>query len=257
MTDEASQVIPNRGTTVNDGIGRKGRVLVVGIGGTLRANSSSLAALSRSVRAAAEAGARTALVDLGTARLPFYEPDRPLSEYGANVQRLIDLMRAADALIVSTAAYQGTVAGVTKNALDFAEFLASDDRPYLDAKPVGLIATAAGAHAAPNAIAALVHSAHALRAIVAPFTVPIQHAWKLTTADGTIADPVAARRLDDLGRMVVGLAHRLRGPEPAPDPVVLLGRARALDGGTPQGADRSLVATADGLFVEGGWSPHG
>ncbi|HYO30887.1 MAG TPA: hypothetical protein VER37_09965, partial [Thermomicrobiales bacterium] len=66
----------------------------------------------------------------------------------------------------------------------------------------------------------------------------------------------AARRLDDLGRMVVGLAHRLRGPEAAPDPVVLLGRARALDGGTPHGDDRSLVATADGLFGEGGWSAH-
>ena len=193
--------------------GRGGGVLVVGVGGTMRPGSSSLAALRRALGAAAAAGARTELLDLRHLRLPVYEPDIPLREYGANVWRFVDAVRAADALIVSTAAYHGTVAGVTKNALDFSEFLADGDPPYLDGKAVGLIATAAGGQAAPNAIAALVQTAHALRAVIAPFSVPIPQAGRLTDDDGDIADAASGRRLDNLGRMVVDLARKLRGPD--------------------------------------------
>lgn len=190
--------------------GRGGALRVVGIGGTMRPGSTSLAALRRALGAAEAAGAATDLIDLRRLGLPIYDPELPLVAYEDRVRRFVGALRAADALLLSTAAYQGTVAGVTKNALDFAEFLAGDDPPYLDCKVIGLIATAAGGQAAPNAIAALVHTAHALRAVVAPFTVPIPRAWEIANGDGRIADEPYGRRLDELGRLVVDLAGRLR-----------------------------------------------
>ena len=117
---------------------------VIGIGGTLREGSRGLLALEEALQAAEEAGATTELLDLRELDLPMYEPGKPLEEYGEDVRELVEAMRGADALLWSTAAYFGTLAGLTKNALDFAQFLARDERPYLQDKVVVLIATTSG-----------------------------------------------------------------------------------------------------------------
>jgi FMN reductase len=91
---------------------------------------------------AEDAGATTELLDLRELALPTYEPGKALEEYGENVERLVEAMRDADAMLWSTTAYHGTLAGATKNALDFAQFLARDERPYFQDKTVGLVATA-------------------------------------------------------------------------------------------------------------------
>src|ERR687896_1982657 len=134
---------------------------VVGIGSTLRKGSTSLLALEEALRAAEEAGATTELLDLRELDLPLYEPGKPIEGYGENVKKLVEAMRGADALLWSTAAYHGTLTGVTKNALDFVQFLARDERPYLQDRVVGLISTAGGGTAAVNAIGAMVNVVHA------------------------------------------------------------------------------------------------
>ncbi|MGB3683051.1 MAG: NADPH-dependent FMN reductase [Rubrobacteraceae bacterium] len=183
---------------------------VVGIGGTLRENSASRGALKRVLQAAEEAGAYTELLDLRELDLPMYVPGKKLHEYDGNVERFLEGIRAADAVVISTAAYHGTLAGVTKNALDFAQFLARDERPYLDGKVVGLVATAGGDQAATNATGALVHVVHALRGTVAPLMVPIPKAWQLSDAEGNITDGNYGGRLDRLGGLLVDLASKLR-----------------------------------------------
>ena len=95
----------------------------------MREGSRGLLALEEALRVAEEAGATTELLDLRERALPMYEPGKPLEEYGENVRELVEAMRGADALLWSTAAYHGTLAGLTKNALDFAQFLARDERP--------------------------------------------------------------------------------------------------------------------------------
>jgi len=187
---------------------------VVGIGGTLRENSTSLGALRRSLAAAEEAGAEVELLDLNELRLPMYEPGKPLDEYGENARRLIEAILEADALLVSTAAYHGTLAGVTKNALDFVQFLGREETPYLDGKVVGLISTAGGEQAAANANAAMVHVVHSLRGIVAPLMVGVTRAWRRTDDGGDITDDNFGRRLDDLGGLVVDLAEKIGAGAP-------------------------------------------
>lgn len=187
---------------------------VVGIGGTLRGNSTSLGALRRVLQAAEEAGAGTEILDLRELDLPMYVPGKKLDEYDENVERFLDSVREADALVISTAAYHGTLAGVTKNALDFAQFLARNDspyRPYLDGKVVGLVATASGDQAATNATGALVNVVHALRGIVAPLMVPIPRSRQHSDDEGNITDENYGARLDRLGEILVELGF---GPKP-------------------------------------------
>ena len=181
---------------------------VVGVGGTLRENSASLGALRRALAAAEEAGAETELLDLRELDLPMYEPGRALGEYGPGVGRLVEGLRGADAVLISTAAYHGTLAGVTKNALDFAQFLSGGDHPYFDGKVVGLISTAGGEQAGANTTGALVHVVHSLRGVVAPLMVQVSKASQRTDRSGDITDELYAKRLDSLGELVVDLAGR-------------------------------------------------
>lgn len=192
---------------------------VVGIGGTLRDGSTGLRALERALLAAEEAGATTELLDLRELDPPMYQPGRPLEEYGENVRRLVEAMRAADAMLWSTAAYHGTLAGVTKNALDFAQFLARDEKPYLQDKVVGLIATAGGNMAAVNAINAMTNVVHALRGVAAPLSVPVAQSWKAFDEEGGISDEEVAGRLESLGRLVVEMATKLGAGETAGRPL--------------------------------------
>ncbi len=189
---------------------KNGRLKVVGIDGTLREGSTSLGALRQALGAAEAAGAETKLLNLRELNLPMYEPGRPLKEYGSEVGRFVEAIRGADALLLSTAAYHGTLAGVTKNALDFTQFMARDEKPYFQDKVVGLIATAGGNLAGANAIAAMVTAVHALRSTVAPLTVAIPRVRKRTDGDGNVIDEGYRSRLDKLGRLVVEMASRLR-----------------------------------------------
>ena len=188
---------------------REKRLKVVGVGGTLREGSARLGALRRALAAAGEAGAETELLDLRELDLPMYEPGRALEEYGPGAGRLVERLRGADAVLISTAAYHGTLASVTKNALDFAQFLSGGDHPYFDGKVVGLISTAGGEQAGANTTGALVNVVHSLRGVVAPLMVQVSKASQRADRSGDITDELYGRRLDSLGELVVDLAGRL------------------------------------------------
>ena len=181
----------------------------------MRDGSTGLRALEEALRSAREAGATTELLDLRDLALPMYGPDKPLQEYGENVKGFVEAMRGADAMLWSTAAYHGTLAGVTKNALDFAQFMARDEKPHLQDMVVGLVATAGGSMAAVNAINAMVNVVHALRGVAAPLSVPVTQSWKVFDDQRNVHDEGVAGRLESLGRLVVEMATKLGDEEMA------------------------------------------
>lgn len=88
-------------------------------------------------------GIKVEIVDPRELDLPMYVPDFELADYApkvADIERLIESFRKADAMVWVSPTYHGTVSGVFKNMLDFAEFLSRDETPYFQGKPVGLIA---------------------------------------------------------------------------------------------------------------------
>lgn len=185
-------------------------VRVVGIGGTLRENSTSLWSLQHVLDVARDAGATTQLVDLRRLNLPMFQPDWDLKDYDASVQDFIRIAQHADAFVFTTAAYHGTLAGITKNALDYLEFLSDAPSPYLHNKPVGLIATAGGDQAAIHSITAMINVVHSLRGYALPLSVPIHNAKEVFDADGKVISAKYIKRLNQLGLMVVETAQRFQ-----------------------------------------------
>ncbi|MGF6755707.1 FMN reductase [Paraburkholderia sp. GAS42] len=190
------------------------RPLVVGIGGTTRAASSTERALGFALRGAESAGARTHLFG-GTFlhSLPHYAPESA-SRTDEQLQ-LIEAVRDADAVIVATPGYHGGVSGLVKNALDTLEELRADERPYLDGRAVGCIVTAYGWQAAGSVLTSLRSIAHALRGWPTPFGAGINTLETRFETVDTCSDPKVVEQLATVGRQAAGFALAFGAHRPA------------------------------------------
>lgn len=135
--------------------------LILGIGGTTRKGSSSERALLASLAAAERCGAETVALTGSDLVLPIYSPE--FAERTPEARRLVELLRRCDGLIVASPGYHGSLSGLLKNALDYAEDLRTDDVCYLDGRAVGCIACAAGWQAIGTTLIAMRAIIHALR----------------------------------------------------------------------------------------------
>ena len=95
---------------------------VLGIGSSLRNDASSTTSLSIALDFAKKYGAETRLLDLRQTRLPLYDPAENKST--SDIQKAQEDVLWADALILSTPDYHGSMSGAMKNFLDYfwAEF---------------------------------------------------------------------------------------------------------------------------------------
>jgi FMN reductase len=180
------------------------RPLIVGLGGSPRAGSSTELALRYAMKAAEGRGALTALVAGPELVLPMYAPEQAGREPAAT--RLVDALRRCDGVIIASPGYHGSVSGLVKNALDYVEELRGDDIPYLDGRAVGCITCAYGWQATGSTLAALRSIVHALRGWPTPIGVAINTSGKVFDSDGNCLDPSIARQLELQAEQVVEFA---------------------------------------------------
>ena len=179
--------------------------LIVGIGGTIGAVSSTERALRIALDAVEREGYATRLFGgEDMARLPLYDP-RATSRTSQE-REFVDAVRKASGVIIASPGYHGSLSGVVKNALDLLEETAKDDRPYLADMPVGLIATAYGWQATGSTIAALRSIVHALRGWPTPFAAAINTQVTQFDDQGGATDPAVLEQLCLIGRQVARFA---------------------------------------------------
>lgn len=170
--------------------------LVVGIGGSTHRGSSTEALMKAVLAALDRDGARTVLHTGDALLLPPYERTPRHTEAGRTI---VEDVRRADALVIGSPGYHGSISGLVKNVLDYLEELADDERPYLDGRPVGCIATAQGWQGAVNSLVALRQIVHALRGWPTPFGLAQNVKDGLQVTDPPIAasiDVMAGQILD-------------------------------------------------------------
>lgn len=179
--------------------------LILGIGGTPRAGSSTEQALSLALRAAEQAGCRTRLIGGEfLSGLPIFDP-RPTDPAPAQAI-LAQAAREADGFIVATPGYHGSLSGLVKNALDTLELTREDARPYFQDRPVGTIVVADGWQAAGTTLMALRATIHALRGWPTPFGAALSAAGGLFGPDGEVLDPQDGWRLSTVAGQVCDFA---------------------------------------------------
>jgi FMN reductase len=181
-------------------------VRILGIGGTARPTSSSNRLLHAALAACAAQGAHTEAITAEELGFAHYDPS-VTTPYAA-VERYLAAVRAADCLIVATPGYHGGMSGLLKNALDYLQELAGDERPYLDDMAVGCIVAAAGWQACVSTLSALRSTVHALRGWPTPLGVTVNSTVPPVDDDGRVTDPRLAAQLDTLATQVTGFARR-------------------------------------------------
>jgi FMN reductase len=182
------------------------RPKIVGIGGTIRAGSTTETALIRSLERAAALGAETKL--LGgefLARLPIFDP-RP-SDPTPEQLELVEAVRGADGVIIGSPGYHGSISGVVKNALDTLEITARDDAPYFHGRAVGAVVTAYGWQATGSTLSALRSIIHAMRGWPTPFGAALNSTAGLFDDAGACRDPKDAWALNTVAEQVMEFAR--------------------------------------------------
>jgi NAD(P)H-dependent FMN reductase len=175
---------------------------VVAISGSLRDGSTTRTALYHALAAAAAEGARTDMLDLREYHLPAYDPAARDAGDAPEVRREI---READAVILGSPIYHGTVASPLKTALDYCGFDEFEDTL------IGIVVTAGGRFPTP-AILHLRTVARWLRAWVHPTHVGIPDASEVIEG-GEVVDEDYADRLETLGVEMVRYGATGRLPE--------------------------------------------
>ncbi len=96
-------------------------------------------ALAGALDRAAAAGRRTRLLDLADVRIAFAD-GRPPELLGDDTERVVDAIAGADAVLLATPVYRGSLTGALKNLLDHVPV------PALDGTAVGIVAMGGTAH---------------------------------------------------------------------------------------------------------------
>jgi chromate reductase, NAD(P)H dehydrogenase (quinone) len=165
------------------------RVLV--IGGSLREGSYT-SALARAGRELAPTEWDVELMDdLGA--LPHYDADLDTDDAPPPVRRLRERIGRADALLIVTPEYNGSVPGVLKNAVDWAS--RPHRRAALSGKPVAVVSASPGAYGALWAQNDLRRILGIAGARVVDDELAVPHVDELIAADGSVTDGALRRRL--------------------------------------------------------------
>ncbi|PSQ16278.1 FMN reductase [Halobacteriales archaeon QS_8_69_26] len=175
---------------------------VVAVSGSLRDESTTRTALAPVLAAAELEGATTELIDLRDYDLPLYGSDGRDAGDAPELRRRI---READAVVLGSPIYHGTIASPLKTALDYCGF------DEFENTLVGIVVTAGGRFPTP-AILHLRTAARWVRAWVHPTHVGIPDASDHVDP-GEGVDDEYADRLEDLGADVARYAAIGRLPE--------------------------------------------
>jgi FMN reductase len=184
---------------------RSGQPLIVGIGGTTRCGSTSEQALTFALACVRRFGAETRIHAGSDLQLPMYDPDP--TRIGAAAQNLIDDLRKADGIILASPCYHGGISGLLKNALDYAEEMRNDGRPYFDGRAIGSIGCGSGYQGPVMVLAQLRQIAHALRGWNVPLGVAVNTAV-VGFKDGVCSDVGIVRQIEMMTKQVVAHASR-------------------------------------------------
>lgn len=177
---------------------------IVALGGTLRSNSSTEWAMRHVLVAAQRAGARTNLISGPLLQLPLYQPEN--LDRCERARFVVTELARADGIILGSPGYHGSISGLVKNALDYAEDLRADVRPYFSGRAVGCIATAAGWPGAVNTLGALRDIVHALRGWPTPLGAAINSTENVFDQTGGCLVPRVAQVLDAMADEVMSFA---------------------------------------------------
>lgn len=198
---------------------------ILGLNGSLREASLNGRLLTAAARRLPTSATFETVSLVG--ELPLFDQDLEAGALPAAVLRFQEAVRTADALIIASPEYNGSLTGVLKNALDWAS------RPGGNAALAGVPVAVVGA--SPSRFGAAWAQADTRRVVdriggkVVPLDLAVAEAGQAFDADGDLRDPDLRLRLNAIVEALVDLATGTT------DLDTLAHRPDAVEVGTPPG----------------------
>jgi chromate reductase, NAD(P)H dehydrogenase (quinone) len=178
---------------------------VLGISGSLR-HSSYNTALLREAAELVPAGVELELYE-GLELLPPYNEDDDVEDGPVEGARLRDAIEDADALLIATPEYNGSIPGQLKNAVDWASRPARAGALW--GKPVAVVGATTGSYGAIWAQADLRRSLGIAGARVLEIELPVARAHERFDEEGNLRDEQLRERLGGIVRELAAAAEPL------------------------------------------------
>jgi len=170
------------------------KIKVLAISGSLRSGSYNSGLIT--AFQAASHDELNVTIYRGTAELPFFDQDLEGENIPASVLALTDAIRNADAVVISTPEYSGSIPGVLKNLIDWAS------RPYgaspFAGKPTAVLGASPSPYGAQRSQEQLVAVLNAIGAQVLGDVHPVGPATELFDDTGSLTSSEVQTTLRDI-----------------------------------------------------------
>lgn len=134
------------------------------------------------------------IIHFAEVKLPIYDGDLDKEHYPEEVKQFTAKILEADAVILASPEYHGSVTGVLKNAIDY---LGARE---MSGKLAAIVCTAGSKLGAANTVNTLHQICRNLHAWALPQSPSIPAAYEAFNTDGTLKDENLQNRLETLGR---------------------------------------------------------
>lgn len=181
---------------------------ILGLGGSVRAESMNRLLLRMMLDHAESLGAETVMADVHSLQLPIFNQYIPPSEQPEELYWLIDEMRKADGFIIVSPTYLGSLSGAVKNTLDSLHLAHGEPRVYFDGRPVAL--GSFGFHGQVNVIHSLAFVTRVMGATVVPESITVS-ADELNYDPDIINSPAVLQQLRTTVEQLVKWSGCLKG----------------------------------------------
>jgi NAD(P)H-dependent FMN reductase len=186
---------------------------VLAFAGSLRSDSWNKKLARVAARSAEAAGAEATFVDLRDYALPVYDGDLE-AESGLpdGAVRLKEAMKAADAFLISSPEYNGSLSAALKNAIDWASRPAEGEASLecFAGKVAGIMAASPGGLGGLRGLFHLRTILSGIRVLVIPEQRALSQAHQSFDDGGNLVDEKVREQVDAIGRRVVEVAGRLK-----------------------------------------------
>ena len=176
-------------------------IVVMGICGSYDLDSANGRMLEIILEEARALGAETMIWDHGAKPLPLVGAKGSWDD--ANVKGFQEMAVSADAFVLSSPEYHGTMSGVMKNSLDWLY------SKHTSGKPFSLMCTLGG-QASNNTLNHMRIAARWIHGWVTPEQVAVPHIKEAFDDDGSLLDENISERVGVMAKSLVDMAEYLR-----------------------------------------------
>jgi NAD(P)H-dependent FMN reductase len=184
-------------------------VKVVAFAGSLRKDSFNAQLVKVAGLAALNAGAEVEVVNLADFDIPFFNEDLEAQQVPAGVAKLKQKVAQADALLVASPEYNGSISGVLKNALDWLSRTEADQKPAFRDTTVALLSTSPGGLGGIRGLNHVRDIFVGMGSLVLSNQLAVGNAYQVFE-HGKISDEVMQGRVEQLASDLVSTAAKLK-----------------------------------------------